>query len=501
MTADKGIEELRRRLGEIADLHAAEHVLQWDQEVNMPPKGAEARGQQLATVSSLAHRLFTAPEIGDLLNTLRDAGDLSDDDRLLVEETLYDYNRAIRLPESFVHRFAGATSAAYEAWTRARKESRFAAFLPHLETLVQLLREKAELLGHEGSPYNALLEDYERGMTAEQLRPLFAELAAAQSALVARIMDSPRQPDVSWLHQNWFKKPQWELCLRVAADLGYDLEAGRQDESAHPFTTTFDLRDVRITTRIDRNDLFSALMSSIHECGHALYEQGFQEKDRRTPLADAPSLGMHESQSRMWENIIGRSRPFWEHYTPVLRKYFPGQLDRQTPEDLYRAVNHVSPSLIRVEADECTYNLHVILRFELEVDMIEGRLAPADLPEAWNAKMKRYLGVDVPDDARGCLQDIHWSHGAMGYFPTYTLGNLYAAQLFDKIIEELSGLWDDVERGRFGTLLDWLRENIHAHGRRKHAAALVADVTGREPEAGPYLRYLTAKYSDLYGLN
>lgn len=500
MATHGGMNELRRRLGEIADLHAAEGLLQWDQEVYMPPKGADARGQQLATVSSLAHRLFTAPDMGDLFHSLRDDAGLDPDDRFLVDEALYDYERAAKLPERFVHEFAETSSQAYEAWVHARRESNFAAFQPHLEKLLDLLKEKAGLLGYEGSPYNALLEDYERGMTAEQLKVLFAELGAHQAGLVARIVESPHQPDVSWLRQNWFKKPQWELCLRVVADLGYDLEAGRQDESAHPFTTSFDTRDVRITTRIDRNDLFSALTSSIHECGHALYDQGYQDKDRRTPLASAPSLGMHESQSRMWENLIGRSRPFWAHYTPLLRKYFPGQLDAQTAEDLYRAINRVKRSFIRVEADECTYNLHVILRFELEVDLMEGRLAVADVPEAWNAKIKQYLGLDVPDDAHGCLQDIHWSHGAMGYFPTYTLGNLYAAQLFETILRDLPDLWEDIARGHFAPLLEWLRRHVHVHGRRYRAADLVKQATGREPEAAPYLRYLDEKYGELYGL-
>jgi carboxypeptidase Taq len=501
MAINGQVQGLRQRLGEIADLHAAEGLLQWDQEVYMPPKGAEARGQQLATVSSLAHRLFTTPEMGELLHGLRDDKDTDPDDLFLVNETLYDYERAAKLPERFVHEFAEASSQAYEAWVRARKESNFKAFQPHLEKVLDLLKEKAELLGYQGSPYNALLEDFERGMTAEHLKALFEELGAQQADLLARIIDSPRQPDVSWLRQNWFKKPQWELCLRIVSELGYDLEAGRQDESAHPFTTSFDTRDVRITTRIDRNDLFSALTSSIHECGHALYDQGFQDKDRRTTLANAPSLGMHESQSRMWENIIGRSRPFWEHYTPLLRKYFPGQLDDQTPEDIYRAINRVERSFIRVEADECTYNLHVILRFELEVDLMEGRLAVADVPEAWNAKIKRYLGLDVPDDAHGCLQDIHWSHGAMGYFPTYTLGNLYAAQLFETILQDIPDLWEDVARGHFAPLLDWLRRHIHIHGRRRRAAELIAHATGREPESAPYLRYLNVKYGELYGLD
>ena len=495
------LDTLRHKLGEVADIKSAIAMLHWDQEVYMPKKAAPGRGQQLATLSGLQHRLFTDAALGDLLYQLRDSQDsLSQDERKLVDETLYDYERAKKLPESFVETFAAEQSKAYEVWVEARRTSEFTLFQPNLERIVELLRQKADYMGYEGTPYNALLEDFERGMRADVLTELFSQLAARQSALVTRIMDSGQAPETPWLNQNWYRKPQWELTLRVLKDVGYDLEAGRQDESVHPFTTNFDLYDVRVTTRISRSDLFSGLTSSLHECGHALYEQGFLHEDRRTPLAEAPSLAIHESQSRLWENLIGRSLPFWQGYLPVLKKYFPNQLDHVDVQIFHRAINRVEPSLIRVEADECTYNLHIILRYEIERALIEGSMRVADVPAVWNQKMEQYLGVHVKKDSEGCLQDIHWSHGAMGYFPTYTLGNLYAAQLFESIRKAIPDLDSQVREANFEPLLTWLREHVHRHGRRKMAAEIIRDCTGAEPSIEPFMAYLETKYGALYGL-
>jgi carboxypeptidase Taq len=498
--SDSKVAELRRRLGEVADLSAAVHVLAWDQETYMPPKAAPSRGQQLATLSAVAHRAATSPELGSLLADLQDQADaLVPDDAKLVEVAAYDYGRATKLPATFVQRFAEEQSKAYNVWVKARQESDFALFKRNLAILLDLLKEKADLLGYEDSPYDALLEEFERGMTAAQLKVTFGELAPKQSALVERILGAS-QPDLLWLDQEWDEEVQWEFTLEVLRDMGYDFEAGRQDRSVHPFTTSFDLSDVRVTTRLNAKELFSALTGSIHEGGHALYSQGHDPRDRRTPLLDGPSLGIHESQSRLWENMIGRSLPFWQHYAQRLREYFPGKLNGVSSGDIYRAINKVAPSLIRVEADECTYNLHIILRFEIEVALMAGDLGVDEIPEAWNAKMKEYVGLDVPDDARGCLQDIHWSHGAMGYFPTYALGNLYAAQLFEAILADIPGLFEQVASGQFGPLLAWLREHVHRHGRRKLAAEIVRDATGREPDSEAFLRYLEAKYSRLYDL-
>jgi len=495
------ITTLRERLGQVMDIRSALALLEWDQETYMPPKGGAARGQQIATLSALAHRLFVDPEIGRILGNLRDSIDrLDPDDAALVRETYYDYGRAVRLPESFVREFAEEQSKAFHAWVKAREDADFGVFKPHLDRLIELLRKKADLLGYEGSPYNALLEEFERGATAEGLRELFGELAARQSALVRRIAACEADQDAKWLDQDWPEPAQQAFTVSILKSMGYDLEAGRQDKSVHPFTTSFDVRDVRITTRFDPRNPLTGLSGSMHEGGHALYDQGFLESDRRTPLASAPSLGMHESQSRMWENMIGRSLPFWKHGVTAMARHFPGQLDGVSSETVYRTINRVRPSLIRVDADECTYNLHVILRFEIEAGLMENRIAVHDIPEIWNAKMKEYLGVDVPDAARGCLQDVHWSHGAVGYFPSYALGNLYAAQLFEKMFEDTPGLWERVGEGDFAPVLGWLRRNVHHAGRRKTASELIRHVTGKEPTTAPYLRYLEMKYTALYGL-
>jgi len=500
VSANADVQELRRKLGEVSDVHNAVALLQWDQETCMPPKGAEARGHQLATLSAIKHRLFTAESLGTLLRELYARSDrLDPGDAKLVEVTLYDYDRATKLPEDFVHTVAAEQSRALEVWVEARRVSDFALFRPNLNTLVQLARQKAEYFGYQESPYDALLEEFERGMTAAELNRIFGILAPEQSALVKRIVNAG-QPDLPWLSGNWDESDQWDFSLRVLRDMGYDFEAGRQDRSVHPFSTCFDTRDVRVTTRLSEKALFSSLMSSMHEGGHALYMQGHAERDRRTFLCDAPSLGMHESQSRMWENMVGRSLPFWRHYLPVMRGYFPGRFDGVSPEDVYAAINLVQPSLIRVEADECTYNLHVIIRFELEVALIEGGLGVDEVPEAWNAKVNQYLGLHVPDDAHGCLQDIHWSHGAFGYFPTYALGNLYAAQLFETMLEQVPDLWGCVERANFAPVLAWLRDNIHVHGRRKLAHELVRDITGKDPAPDAYLAYLESKFGALYNL-
>ncbi len=491
--------QLFEKLGEIYDIRHALAVLHWDQEVCMPPKGAHARGLQLATLAGLEHRLFTDTEMRLLVDGLRDrTEDFSPEQVALIRETAHDLDRAIKIPESLVRLFAEAQSRAYEEWVEARRDSDFKRFQPHLKTMADLSREKAEFLGYEESPYDALLDEYERGMTASKLRPIFDALASRQSALVAQVADSPHQPDVSWLDQEWNGQTQMRFCEEVLRDMGYDFGAGRQDISVHPFTTTFDVQDVRITTRVNPRDFLSALSSSIHEGGHALYEQGLPADFRRTPLADAPSLGMHESQSRLWENIIGRSHAFFRRYLPRLQELFPGQLDQTTSADLYRAANRVAPSLIRVDADECTYNLHVIVRFEVETALIEGSIRAEHVPELWNAKMKVYLGVDVPDDAHGCLQDIHWAHGSFGYFPTYALGNLYSAQLMEQARRDIPDFWKNVEQGEFSELLAWLRDRVHRHGRTKNAAEIIESVTGHPPSPEPFLRYLEEKYAVLY---
>ncbi|HOJ33676.1 MAG TPA: carboxypeptidase M32 [Candidatus Hydrogenedentes bacterium] len=495
------IATLREKLGTVCDLRSAARLLEWDQETYMPPKAAEERAQQLATLSALAHSLFVSPEIGALLEKLIEKKDkLSQDDAVFVDVVRYDYERARRLPDTFVHSFTLETSRALQVWIEARKRSDFSMFLPCLERVVALNREKAEYLGYAKSPYDALLEDFERGMSVETIRPLFQELAEGLTKLVARISARPAKAHPSWLAGEWPEVAKLEFSKRVLTDLGYDMEAGRQDKSVHPFSTSIGLCDVRITTRTTPDDLFKGLMATIHECGHALYSQGHDPKDQRTPLLDGASLGTHESQSRLWENFIGRSLPFWRHYLPVLRQYFPGRLDHVCPENVYEELNRVVPSCIRVDADECTYNLHIFLRFEIEVDLIENQVSSKEVPEIWNEKMKAYLGIDVPNAAQGCLQDIHWSHGAFGYFPTYALGNIYAAQFLNKMTSDIPSLWDQVASGDFSAILAWLREKVHRHNRRKLAAEILREATGQDVSVTYFLNYLEKKYSDLYNL-
>ncbi len=494
------LDSLKDRYGEVTDINAAIALLHWDQEVYMPPKGADARGRQLGTLSAMSHRLFTDPVVGKLLEELSHDTTLDADAKLIASETRHDYDLATKLPEAFVAEMAESQSKAYQAWTKARAASDFAMFQPSLEKVVDLQRRKADYFGYSDSPYDALLNEYERGMTAAALTKLFGGLAARQSALLKRIATEGKHRAFPWLNQKWNTDAQWSLTMRVLKDIGFDFEAGRQDKSVHPFTTNFDLYDVRVTTRLSEDEPFSALTGSIHEGGHALYEQGFLESDRRTILGQAISLGIHESQSRMWENMIGRSLPFWRHYEPALRELHGAKLDGVSVEDIHGAINAVAPSFIRVEADECSYNLHIVLRFEIELALIEGRLAVKDVPEAWNARFKELLGLDVPNDAQGCLQDIHWSHGSMGYFPTYALGNLYAAQMLEKIEADLPSLWDYVGQGNFAPLLNWLRGNVHQIGRRKTADRLVEDITGAKPSPDAFLRYLERKYLPLYGL-
>ena len=494
---------LRDHLAPIEDLKAAAAVLAWDQETFMPDGGAEARAQQLSTLQSMAHERFASDETGTLLDRAADALDTDDpldDDAALVRVTRRDYDRARRVPSSLVAELSQATSRAKQAWKKARTEDDFSVFAPHLETLVDLSVEKAEALGYDEEPYDALLEEYEPGLSTAEVASTFATLREDLVPLVDAIADAP-QLDNDLLRRTYPKAQQKDFGEEVLADLGYDFDRGRQDVSAHPFTTSFSPDDVRITTRYDEQFFPSAFFSMIHEGGHALYEQGLDPDLARTPLGDGASLGIHESQARLWENHVGRSRPFWRHYFPKLRDAFPEALGDAAPEAFYRAINRVEPSLIRVEADEVTYNLHVMLRFELERGLIDGTVAVNDLPTLWNEAMGDYLGVVPETDANGVLQDVHWSMASFGYFPTYTLGTLTAAQLVEAIQDDLPDLDEQVATGNFDALLDWLRTHVHRHGRKLEAPALLERATGTDLSAAPWLRYAEDKFGALYGLS
>ncbi len=495
-------DRLRALLGEIADLHGAGAVLEWDQQVNMPPGGARARGAQLGTVGRVAHERFTSPELGRLLEALRKrlpTLDPGSDDARLIRVTARDFDKAVRVPGSYVEERARVTTLAFQAWHEARQASRFAHFQPLLEEIVDLLHRYVGFFPRPDHPYDILLDDFEPGMKTAEVASVFAALRPKQVALVRSIAASGRQVDDSFLSQPFDEKGQWDFGVEVMTKLGYDWNQGRQDKSAHPFTQTLGAGDVRITTRVDPRFLGTALFGSMHECGHALYDQGRAPELERTPLGEAASLAVHESQSRLWENLVGRSRPFWSAFYPRLQQVFP-QLAGVPLERFYRGINRVQPSLIRVEADEATYNLHVMLRMQIEIDLIEGKLAVKDLPQRWNEAMEEYLGITPPNDAQGVLQDVHWSTGGMGYFPTYALGNLISAQLWERIHRDLPDLDRQIGEARFDGLLAWLRENIHRHGRRYEPQELVKRVTGSAIDAGPYVRYLQRKFGEIYGL-
>jgi len=497
------LERLRERLAQVSDLSAAAAVLEWDQEVNMPPGGGNARAHHLATVTALAHSLFIAGETGQLLEeaAAETAGlPYDSDEASLVRATRREYEKLRHVPESLVAERTHVCARAFEAWEQARAESNFARFQPHLERVVDLTIQYAQALGYEDCLYDALLDRYEPEMKTAQVAEVFEEMKAGLVPLVQAITERGKEVDDAVFHQEYPEQAQWDFGTLVLRDMGFDFKHGRQDRSAHPFTTGFSPHDVRITTRILPDHFQSALFGTIHEGGHALYDQGMRVELDRTPLFDGASHGVHESQSRLWENIVARSRDFWTHYLPRLREFFPRQLAGVDLDTFYRAINKVEPSLIRTEADEVTYNLHIFLRFELEQELLERRLAVADLPQAWNAKMEQYLGVTPPDDAQGVLQDVHWAHGGLGYFPSYALGNLLSAQFYNQALEEMHDLPEQIAQGQFGALRTWLRNNIYTHGKKLTPAELVQRVTGGEVSAAPFLAYLREKYSEIYGL-
>lgn len=494
------LEQLKERLGEVADIGYAASVLGWDQQVNMPPAGNDARGQQLATLSKIAQEKFISDEIGKLLEDLTQELDGADtDDAALVRVAARNYEKARRVPPSFIAEQAIVTAKAFEAWMEARAKADFSIFRPHLEKVVELVHKYVSFFPPADHPYDTLLDDYERGMKTADVTAIFDNLRPRQVELIKAITSAKQVKD-SFLYKKYSEKKLNDFGVNVITKFGYDWNRGRQDKAPHPFETTFSVNDVRITTRYEPDNPFAMLFSSMHEAGHAMYEQGINPAYERTPLAGGTSLAVHESQSRMWENLVGRSLPFWEHFYPALKKTFPSQLEGVSLKSFYKAINKVEPSLIRVNADEATYNLHIMLRLELEIGMVEGKIAVKDLPEIWNSKMQEYLGITPPDDAKGVLQDIHWSGGAIGYFSTYALGNLVSAQLWEQIQKEITDLDDQIRKGNFAELLAWLRKNIHQHGQKYEPQQLVEMVTGSKITPEPYIRYLTKKYSEIYGL-
>lgn len=498
----KKLEQFKHMITVITDLGRAEAVLGWDQQVYMPRGGGEDRGNILETVASLVHQKFTSKEIGDLLADLKPYAETLDpdsDDACLIKRVAHDYEKETKVPTEWVAEFARVTTLSQMAWEDAREKDDFELFRPHLEKVVGLRRAYAAFFQPYDHVYDPLLDGFEPGLKTADVKRIFEALRPQQVALLKEIAAKPEVDD-AFMHIAYSEQGQWDFGVDVVTRFGYDWNRGRQDKSVHPFTTSFGIDDVRITTRFDPSRAASALFSTMHEAGHAMYEQGISPSLRRYPLADGASMAVHESQSRMWENLVGRSKSFWKFFYPKLVEKFPQQLGGVSLEQYYRGINKVEPSFIRVEADEATYNLHIMLRLELEIALMEGSVQVVDLPGLWNKKMEEYLGVVPPNNREGLLQDVHWSGGLFGYFPTYALGNLVSAQLWEKIHESIPNLEDQISSGKFDELLAWLRTNIHLHGAKYEPQELIKKVTGTGITPEPYMRYLRGKYSEIYNL-
>lgn len=503
MSTASRYEELIRRAKEWSLLGSCSALLGWDEQTYMPRGGTEHRGEQSALLAGLRHDRATDPRVGELLGLLETEMDTSDPvspESVNLRELRRTYDRSTKLPRRLVEEMARATTLAQQEWVTARQKKDFQHFRPHLETLVRLKREEAECYGYEDEAYDALLDEYEPGASSKELAGLFAAIRKDLVPLVAAIQGSSKRPDSSILKREYPVDRQRVFGEAAAAAFGFDFERGRLDVTEHPFCTTIGPGDCRITTRFNIHNFEDAFFGILHETGHGLYEQGLLAEHAGTPMGEAVSLGVHESQSRMWENLVGRGRAFWTYWFPQARRVFRDALHDVDPDTFLCAINEVQPSLIRVQADEVTYNLHIFVRFELEKAILSGDLPVADVPGVWNETYTRDLGVTPKDDSEGCLQDIHWSAGLFGYFPTYTLGNVFAAQFFAKAKSDLGDLDHAFAQGDYKPLLDWLRANIHQHGQRYRSADLVKVVTGQAPDPKPLVESLRSKYAPLYGL-
>jgi carboxypeptidase Taq len=492
-------DELKTRLAEVMDLAKTGALLGWDQHVMMPPKGAAIRAEQMATIGRIAHKKFTDPEVGRLLDDLRDWGEQHEFDSFeasLIRVVSRDWDKARRVPPDLRAEMSRSAALANPVWVEARKNNDFASFLPVLRKNLDLRKQYIDCFEVKDEPYDIVLDDYERDMTTKQVRRIFDYLKEHQAPLVKEV--AARTDEELPVH-DFPIEPQKVFELEVVRAFGFTDDAWRLDPTVHPFASGTGITDIRITTRYFTEHM-GGLFGTMHEFGHGLYEHQVDESLERTPLARGVSLGLHESQSRMWENLVGRSLPFWRHFFPRLQELQP-ELASYDAEQWYREVNFVQPSLIRVEADEATYNLHVILRFELEQAMLNGDFPLERLPEEWNSRFYDYLGIDVPNDTEGVLQDVHWSGGSIGYFPTYALGNLISAQLWEKITADVPDLYDSFEAGEFGPLRDWLREHLHRHGRKFTPGEMLERIVGApEIDPEPYVRYLRGKLAAIYGI-
>jgi carboxypeptidase Taq len=497
------LDKLKQKLTELSYLNSANALLHWDQEVNMPRGATEARSKTSSNLSKLIHEKILSDNFSELIESTKEALDenkLNDKDAAIVREAYREYKREAKLPADFVEELTKTTSKAKEAWKEAREKRDFSIFQPHLEQIVELKREEADLVGYEGTPYNALLDVYEPYFSSEKLDSILEQLKDFLVPFLERIQNSEVSIDSEFTKQEFSVDKQKNFCSKVVKTMGFDKEQGLLDESVHPFTIGLHPTDVRLTSRFNSDELLKSITASIHEAGHALYEQGLPEKKFGTPLAEPASVGIHESQSRIWELKIGQSKEFWQHFYPKLQDIFSDKLSEFNQQDFYEAVNKVQPNPIRVGSDEVSYHLHIILRYELERALIEDKIEVKDLPELWNEKMQDYLGVEVDNISEGVLQDIHWSQGNFGYFPTYTLGSVYGSQFFHQAKQNITSLKEKIAEGKFGQFRTWLRDNIHSHGKYYKPNELVKEVTGEGLDPDYLINYLKQKYSNLYNL-
>jgi len=487
--------KLTKRAKEIALVASASELLSWDLETYLPPKGVAFRADQLAHLSGHTHRLFTAKNVGDWISACEQSGFPADSDEAAnVRQWRRIYDRATKLPTSLVEKFQRVQTHAREAWRQARQLSDFSRFKPHLAKLIDLNRRMADCWGFQESPYDALMDGHEPGARASQVRALFVELRPAIASILGPALERSARIPRDFLLGNYPIPAQQALNREVATAIGFDFDAGRIDTTTHPFCSTMGPADCRLTTRYNERDFTQSFFGILHEAGHGLYEQGLRAEHYGTPVGSAASLGIHESQSRLWENHVGRSPAFWAHWHPAVSRHFP-ELKRCSPEQVAAAVNRVAPSFIRVEADQVTYDLHIILRFEIELKLIEGQLAVADIPACWNEEFEKMAGLKVTKDSDGCLQDIHWSSGTLGYFPTYTLGNLNAAQLMHRAALDQPALESELARGQYGNLLSWLREKVHSRGQKWLPQELMQSATGEPTRSHYHVEYLRRKFA------
>jgi len=496
---NKNYEEFVRQSKKLAALYSATGVLGWDQEVYMPVNGAALRAEQQSVLSGMAHEIRTDEKYISLIQSLLDDKTLSVEEKCNVKETWKGIDRSRKFSKEFVENLSKTISESFVAWHQARSENRFEIFAPHLEKLVAIKKEEAAIVGYKHHPYDALIDEYEPGATVAQIDTLFADVKVQLVNFTRKIFALPK-PNDHFFTGEFPHELQRDFCRQLVAEMGYDFNSGRMDLAPHPFCIGFYPNDVRITYRYKTTDISEIIWSVTHEGGHALYEQGMKMEYAGLPASSAVSLAIHESQSRLWENNVTRSKSYWHYYMPVLKKYFPKVFDHVTGDDFFRACNKVEPSLIRTNADELTYHFHIMIRYEIEKKLMDGTLAVNDLPKFWNESYKNYLGIDVPSDAEGCLQDVHWSHGSIGYFPTYSLGSFYAAQFFDAAKRDMPTLTDDISNGKLLGLREWLKDNIHQHGMIFTADELCKRVTGESLNFSHFMNYAKEKYADIYPL-